>query len=235
MADANAYHNYYNGLLKAYASPVEKEGIKYIGIDYDGWAKDPRHKKAMMDLLGIDPEKIRSIEAKKSFWINAYNLLTIDMITRTGERETIKNQGDAMKSVGSTMKWKIGGKEYTLDQIKNDVLRPMKDPRVNFALNSGSISCPDIRREAYTASKLDAQLRDQVLVTFKNETKGIKFDGDTVRVPLYMEWVKSDFKEGNIKEWLKGYYPEHINADTEVGFFQHNWAINDIPQTTSQK
>ena len=65
----------------------------------------------------------------------------------------------------------------------------MGDPRMNFAMNMGSISCPDIRREAYTAARIDGQLRDQVLVSFQNETKGVKFKDNTVRVPQYMERV----------------------------------------------
>tara|TARA_B100000686_G_scaffold347710_1_gene436993 strand:+ start:512 stop:1279 length:768 start_codon:yes stop_codon:yes gene_type:complete len=232
---AFAYHTHYNGLLKAYASPAEKDDINYIGIDYQAWAADPRHEKAMLSLLDTNPDTLKSMAAKKAFWLNAYNLLTIDMITRTGEQETIKNQGDALKGPGSTYKWKIGKNEYTLNQIKDDIIRPMGDPRMNFAMNMGSISCPDIRREAYTAARIDGQLRDQVLVSFQNETKGVKFKDNTVRVPQYMEWVSKDFKNGDIKAWLQGYYPQYIDAETQLGFFQHNWKLNNRPQKSAVK
>lgn len=232
---AFAYHADLDGLLKTYLKPVKSEGIDYIAVDYDGWAKDKRHKQVMDDLMSINPDTIESDSAKKAYWINVYNIFVVDMIAKTGERETVSNLGDALKSPFSTYKWKISGKEYTLDQIKNDILRPMGDPRIHFALNSATISDPDLRREAYRPARLEGQLRDQVLVSFKNPTKGIQFDGDIVRVPHFMKVNKMDFKSGDIKTWLKGYYPEHINADSEIGFFQQNWNLNKMPDKETAK
>lgn len=226
---AYAYHAKLDGLLKSYVHPATSKGIDYLAVDYDAWVADERHLQVMDEILGTHPDTLESQSSKKAFWINAYNVLAIDMITRTGEREAVNNLGDALKSPFSTYKWKIGGHDYTLDQIENDILRPMKDPRIHFAINSATITCPDLRREAYRAARLEGQLRDQVLVTFKNSTKGIQFDGDIVRVPQFMNTHKMDFKNGDLKSWMQGYYPEHIDADTQIGFFQRDWTLNRLP------
>ncbi len=224
-----AYHAQLDGLLKSYVSPAEQHGINYLAVDYDSWANDTRHQEVVNLIKETYPETIDSENAKKAFWINAYNVLTIDMIVQTGERETVSNLGDALKSPFSTYKWKIGGKEYTLEQIKSDILRPMGDPRVLFAVTSATITSPDLRRESYRPARLEGQLRDQVLIAFNNTTKGIQFDGDIVRVPQFMNEYKMDFKKGDLKTWLQGYYPDDIDGDSQIGFFQRNMALNAPP------
>ena len=225
---AQAYVNDLDGLLKAYVKPVTVDGIRYNGVDYDAWSQDKRHKKVQKTLQETDPATLRTKKQKLAFWINAYNFFTIDLIIQRGERDSIKDLGGTFQSPWQRFKWDVNGKEYTLDDIEHEIIRPLGEPRIHFAINCAAKSCPDLRAEAYRANKLETQLADQVRLTFANPTKGYKkvVDENAVRVTKVMDWFKEDFNNGNLRSWLKPYFPIIINDKTRVRFFDYDWSLN---------
>jgi hypothetical protein len=52
----------------------------------------------------------------------------------------------------------IGGKSISLYTFENDVIRPLGEERVHFALNCMVVSCPRLPRVAFSAAELDGQL-----------------------------------------------------------------------------
>jgi len=86
--NAFAYENNLDGLLKQYVKTVTKSGIQYNAINYDAWGKDPRHAKVRDEILNKNANTLKSKEQKLAYWINAYNVLTIDLITREKETQT---------------------------------------------------------------------------------------------------------------------------------------------------
>lgn len=224
-----AYHKDYDGLLESYVRPSSSDDIRYFGVDYDGWAKDPRHHKVMKALSETDLEKLETRNKKLAFWINAYNLMVIDLIITTGERENIRNQASRLKTPWNSHSWEIDGVKHTLDHILNKIIRPMGDPRAHFALTGGSKSSPDLRPRAYRAHQLDDQLDDQVMTTLTNDTKGLKFEsGNVVRLHRHFKRHENDFADGNVRSWLQNYYPDKINRDTTLGYFTFNKSLNRI-------
>ena len=222
-----AYQDDFDGLLKDYVAPAMGDGIDYNGVNYTEWAKDPRHAKVRDAVLAIDPASLTSKEEKLAYWINTYNILTIDLITRTGEQKSIKDLGNTFSSPWKKYKWKIAGKEYNLNHIEHGIIRKMGEPRIHFAVNCAAKSCPDLRAEAYRADKLDAQLTEQANVTLNNETKGFKKeDGNVIHVTKIMDWYGKDFDGGDLDKFLATYKPDVVNADTKVKFFHYDWSLN---------
>jgi len=224
---AQAYEKDLDGLLKDYVKPVQVNGISYNGVNYDGWAKDARHAKVRDGILTVNPANLSSQNKKLAYWINAYNVLTIDLVTREGERESIKNLGSIFTSPWKKHKWTIADKKYTLDDIEHAVIRKMDEPRIHFAVNCAAKSCPDLRAEAYRADKLNAQLDEQARLTLQNKTKGFKKeDGNIVRVTKVMDWFGKDFDGGDLNTWLKIYKPKTVNGETRIQFFNYDWSLN---------
>ena len=223
-----AYFDTLDGLLKDHVKPVTAKGIEYNGVDYDAWSKDTRHAQVRDEILAKNPANLGSKNEKLAYWINAYNVLTIDLITREGERESIKNLGGTFSTPWKKHKWTIAGKEYTLDDIEHGVIRKLGEPRIHFAVNCAAKSCPDLRAEAYRPATLNAQLDEQTRLTFKNSTKGYaQVDGqNAVRVTKVMDWFDEDFNGGDLRGWLKPYFPNVINEDTSVKFFSYDWSLN---------
>jgi hypothetical protein len=61
----------------------------------------------------------------------------------------------------------FAGKKYSLEGIENEILRKMDEPRIHFAINCASVSCPNLLNEAYTEAKLE-QLK-VVSISFIND------------------------------------------------------------------
>ena len=217
---------HYDGLLKKYVHTTEQDGIVYNGVEYDNWASDPRHKQALNLLLAQQPQQFEADE-NMAFWINAYNFLTIELILREDERETIKNLGSLFTSPWKAHSWTLGdGKDYTLDQIEHEILRPMGDARIHFAINCASVSCPDLRTEAYRAEKLDSQLNEQVKLTLANAQKGLRIEGQTIYVSKIFDWFSEDFNSGHIKAWLNEY--KKIDQNASITFMDYDWSLNKV-------
>lgn len=215
----------YDGLLSAHVAPVKTGSITYNGVNYDDWASDQRHKQALALLLAENPNAYQGKDAK-AFWINTYNFLTIELIVRENERNSIKNLGSFFTNPWKKHSWTLGEHHYTLDHIEHKILRTMNDARIHFAINCASISCPDLRVESYRANNLDAQLNDQVHLTLNNAGKGLRIENDTVYVSKIFKWFSKDFKEGDIKGWLTDY--QRINQNHDLKFMAYDWSLNKM-------
>jgi len=223
--DYNTFLNLYDGLLQEHMSAAEKDGTPYNGVDYDGWAADPRHKQALKLLLAQNTGAFKGDE-KMAFWINAYNFLTIDLIVREGERKTIKNLGGTFTSPWKNHSWTLSGMDYTLDYIEHKILRSMGDARIHFAINCASVSCPDLRLESYRAETLNQQLNEQVMITLANEGKGLRLEKGSIAVSKIFDWFKEDFKGGDIKAWLRDY--KEIDQNASIEFMDYDWSLNKV-------
>ncbi len=226
--NAHAYESDLDGLLKSHVKTVTQSGIQYNAVNYTAWAKDQRHLKVRDEILKTNANTLKSKDQKLAYWINAYNVLTIDLITREKETESIKNLGSLFKNPWKRFSWKVNGKTLTLDGIEHGIIRKLNDPRIHFAINCAAKSCPDLRKEAYRANKLNAQLQHQVNLTLSNTTKGFKSTNGAkaVKVSKVMDWFAEDFNGGNVNKWLQTYKKQTVNDSTKIGFFDYDWSLN---------
>lgn len=225
---AHAYENDLDVLLKTHVKTVTKSGIQYNAVNYTAWGKDPRHAKVRDEILKTDANTLKSKDQKLAYWINAYNVLTIDLITSKKETKSIKNLGTLFRSPWKKHSWTVNGKKLTLDHIEHKIIRPLNDARIHFAINCAAKSCPDLRREAYRANKLNGQLQHQVNLTLNNASKGFKSTNGNkaVKVSKVMDWFKVDFNKGNLNTWLQPYKKQFVNANTKISFFDYDWSLN---------
>ena len=107
----DAYITDYAVLLSKHVKQSEKQGIQVSLVDYRSWGADPLHQKALASLKKTDPDRFSEKE-KMAFWINASNFLTIDLIIKTKETDSIKNQGSLFKNVWKGHDWEIHGQRY---------------------------------------------------------------------------------------------------------------------------
>jgi len=193
----------YNNCLKNY--------VHNGWVDYNGLQKEP----TALDnyIKHIAHLKIDSIgkSEKMALLINAYNAFTLKLILNHYPLKSIKD-------IGSSKRWKakiwtLGGTLVSLDYLENTLLRPMGDPRIHFAINCASISCPDLRNELFNANTLDEQLTDSSKIFLENIQKGstIKMgsgwfsSGETLNISKIFSWFESDFNKysGSVKNLYK--------------------------------
>lgn len=109
-------------------------------------------------------------EEKTAFWINVYNLCTLQLII---DNYPIQPKWYMFRYPTSSIMqipnpwtkhyfW-IQGLQYNLEEIEKEfLLRRTRDPRICFVLSYASLGGGQQRNEAYRGSKLERQLDDQV-------------------------------------------------------------------------
>ena len=219
------------------AKYVDADGF----VDYRRWHATPADRAALRDYLKslgrADPSEPAPAEAKRAFWINAYNALTLEGILRVYPTDSIRDH--TAKLFGDNI-WEdlplwVGDRGYSLDTIEHQILRKLGDPRIHFAIVCASVGCPTLRREAYVAGKLEAQLADQARDFFARP-KHFQFDPATrtATVSRILDWFGEDFGDSPaaILARVKPSLPADVReAATAPGvtlrFRDYDWSLND--------
>lgn len=220
-------------ILKKNTLPSNYAGIGYTGFDYAAILKSSEFDKLVGNLESFSPEGLHGRDEAMAFWINVYNIFAVKMVRDHFPVASIKDVGSIFSSVWSMPSGKIGGKIYTLNDIENKILRPMHEPAIHFAIVCASISCPDLRAEAYTASALKDQLKSQAKRFLENGEKGMRVDREkkTVHLSMIFNWYEKDFAgAGGIIGFLNSEWGGDRNIPTgyAIKYMPYNWNLNSV-------
>ena len=167
-----------------------------------------------------------------AYWINAYNAFTVQLIIDRYPLKSIKEipkiRIPMVRDAWSKKFIKIQKERYSLGQIEHSILRvEFDDPRIHFAINCASVSCPKLRNEAYTPDLLEFQLHEQTLYFINNANKNIVTPSD-VRISKIFQWFKGDFTETmTLREYINQYSITKIPESTEINFIEYDWDLNE--------
>ena len=147
-SSVNIDHSQWDKLLKKY---VDNEGM----VNYKGFKKDEAKLDEYLQMLSEkNPTDDWSVQELLAYYINLYNAATVKLIVENYPVKSIKDI-DGAWTKGRVA---VGDKMLSLGGIENGILRKMNEPRIHFAINCASISCPKLLDEAYTAAKINEQL-----------------------------------------------------------------------------
>ncbi len=210
-------HAEWQTLLQKY---VTKEGqVNYEGLK----SEKSKISNYLMSLSKNVPKATASKEEKMSFWINAYNALTVKLIVDNLPVNSIKDINGGKP--WDVKLFKSGNDNYSLDDIENIILRPMHDARVHFAINCAAKSCPPLTNEAFTAENLNTLL-DKRTKQFVNDNLFNIITPDKIKISHIFEWYQSDF--GDVRTFIGKYIApsKKINSAAGISYFQYNWNLN---------
>ena len=217
-------HSALTGVLKKY---VDAKGM----VDYAGLKKNRASLDAYLKSTGAVSEEQFSkfSEAEQiAFLMNVYNAETLQYIIDEYPVKSIKKLGPLIGTAWDEKNVILFGEKTTLNKVEHSILRKDYDePRLHFALVCAAVSCPPLRREAFTGAKLDSQLDDQAKV-FLNEEEKNRVEGDILYLSSIFKWYGDDFenKHGSVKKYVNSFY----KADTEklkVKYTDYNWDLNE--------
>ena len=210
-------HNSFGSLLATHVTP---EG----NVNYAGFRANWNTLRAyIQDLSAHMPTDDWSQNERLSYWMNAYNAMTIDLILRNQPVASIKD----IKDPWDQRLWKLGSKWYNLNEIEHQILRKMGDARIHFGINCASFSCPPLLNEAFTAVKVDAQL-DMLSRKFINDTKRNTITENSIEVSKIFTWFAKDFKtNGTLIDFLNQYSETPISTKAKKRFKDYDWTLNN--------
>jgi len=216
----------YDQVLQQYVAHGTTGAVEINQVDYSGLARDPAFATVVAELAEFQLQRLESREETLAFYINAYNILALKMVVDNLPVESIRDVGNVFKPVWKHEAGIIGGQTVTLHNIEHDLLRKMNEPRMHLAIVCASVSCPDLRMEAYRAGRLEAQLEAQCTAFLHNPGKGLRRSGKSVEVSKIFKWFAEDFEaSGGVAAFVRRYHPLP-NEVTLRPSIDYNWSLN---------
>jgi hypothetical protein len=227
----------YRRLLESHTRPVG--GLVEVAVDYQGLAEDPDWNRLVRQVESARPSGFDRNE-RLAYWINAYNILTIDLVLKHYPVESIKNIGSFFSPVWNVEVATIEGRAVSLGEIEHEILRPIGEPRIHAAIVCASLSCPPLARTPFQADRLDADLAAAMRTWLANPKKGVRIDraSNQITISKIFDWFEEDFEAsgGVLAVIAPALSPEDARwieqngADAALRTFPYDWSLNDIPR-----
>ncbi|MFQ5723544.1 MAG: DUF547 domain-containing protein [Terriglobia bacterium] len=230
----------YARVLENYVTPEGK--VRYAALK-----KHPEDLDAFLaEVAAVSPvnhpERFPTDDHKIAYWINAYNAFVLKSVLEDYPIESVIRLGTLWGVLFfKRSKHEAGGKEYSLDDIEHGILRrQFQEPRIHFAINCASASCPVLRAEPYRAEHLDAQLDAQAR-DFIRQQQNVWLRGNILFLSKIFDWYEQDFlkaleRDGSKNPTLADYVARYLPAETaarlreespRIEFYDYDWALND--------
>ena len=125
--------------LDAYADLLDRhtyqvEHTARTHVDYEALRNSTDWEGLVHSLKRSRPDQLSTREEQLAFWINAYNILAIDLVRRNYPVDSIRDIGSFFVPVWDREAGQIGDRSYTLGEIEHEILRPLGDPRIHAAI-----------------------------------------------------------------------------------------------------
>lgn len=216
LCGQKSVHEAWGRMLSTYVSETGQ-------VNYAAWQKEAKALDAYIEALQFHvPPAEAPKNQQMAFWINAYNALTVQLILQNYPLNSIRDLYRPWKR----KVFQAREQSYSLGDIEHRILRKMGDPRIHFAINCASASCPQLSREVYSSRRLDDQLQ-QAGIRFLNDPTKNEVTGNRWKLSKIFLWFSGDFggKKGKV---------EHIRALLELpegntpqlGYKKYDWRLN---------
>jgi len=202
-------------------------------VDYRGLKQEEARLDEYLRLLENTDIARLDRDETYAFYVNAYNAWTLKVILAAyPDIQSIRELG-----VFSTGPWKkkivrVDDRVMSLDDVEHGILRKAyKDPRVHFAVNCASKSCPPLISEPYRGDILDQQL-DAATRDFLNDPRYNYLQGDTLYVSRIFKWYGGDFPDGVlpfILAYARGDFKQQLEERKDrirIKYLDYDWSLN---------
>ena len=219
---AESWTDTYNRLLGKY---VTSGGVKYA--EWKANAADMQAIQSVVD--GIAKENLSALEKQQqlAFYINAYNAWILHEALGKYPTKSVK---DPLFTFFTSKRITVAGQQMSFNALEKDTIRSkFGEPRVHFALNCASRSCPPLNRTAFSADKLDGQF-ETLAKGYVNSEHGVKFNAAAKSADLskIFDWYKDDFKaDGGALAFINKRRTTPIPADAKIGYQDYDWNLNE--------
>lgn len=201
-------------------------------VDYPAINKSPDYHTYISKLQTVTRFE-NSIE-ELSYWINAYNALAVKGILDGRSPESFFGKVGYFYNAEYT----VNGRTTNLYDLEHDIIIPLGEPRIHFALNCASASCPKLNSTTYQADTLEQQL-EQAATAFINDSSRNRFDMQTkiAHLSKIFDWFEDDFikHSGTVQNYLALYVADQAIANAlagnqfEIRYLEYDWSLNGLP------
>lgn len=214
-------------------------------VDYAGLRVSPDWPRLVKSVEQTELSGLRTRAERLAFWINVYNIFTVDILVKNKPVDSILYLGSVLRPVWKKSAGRIGDRSYSLDEIEHRILRPMGEPRIHAAIVCASTSCPSLLREPWLARRIDEQLDAAVTLWLKENRKGLRIDREArvIHVSKIFSWFDEDFEAGGgVIEFIRPYVSGldrvwlKVNAaNASLEYLDYDWSLNRIREPAASR
>ena len=213
----------YSRLLAKYVAPG---GGRYAAW-HDNAADRAALEKVVAAVAQQKPEGSR--DEKLAFYFNAYNANILQGVL---EKYPVKSVRDIAPLFGffTQTRLTVAGEKMSFNHLEKDLIHGLGEPRMHFALNCASASCPPLRPKAYTGEKLSAELDQQTAAFLNNNPFGVKAtdDGKKVEALKIFDWYAGDFQAaGGVEAFINKYRKPPLAPEARISYMNYDWSLNE--------
>ena len=198
-------------------------------VDYPAIKNEANFKKYIAELG--KPLATSDKNEQLAFWINAYNAFAIKGILDGRSPSTFFGRVGYFKNA----KYLIGGETMNLFDLEREIIIPFGEPRIHFAINCASASCPKLISETYQAATLEEQLEESARKFILDPSRN-KFDrgNKILYVSKIFDWFEKDFVEhsGSVQKYIAQFVkdPKLVealrNEEYTIKYLEYDWSLN---------
>lgn len=210
-------HAAWNTLLKKY---VDRAG----NVDYGNFKSDAAALDSYLKYLAENvPMDGAPKNERLAYYINLYNAATVKLILDHYPVKSIKD----IRSPWDKEWVEVGDEKLSLGHIEHKILRKMNEPRIHFAINCASYSCPKLMNDAFIAAKMESQL-EEATQGFIQDTMRNRISAGELGLSNIFKWYKRDFTEsGSLIDYIKPYTEVSIHEDADIDYLNYDWSLNE--------
>ncbi len=229
-------HARWDGLLRKY---VTEEGwVDYRRLRREGATE---LKSYLEQLARTNVAKLGNRDVQKAFWINAYNAICVQTLIDQKLPAEVPHAFFFGTNIFKLRTYQVAGKIRSLDDIEHGILRKkFKDQRIHAVVVCGASSCPRLRPEAYTGSKLNQQMDDEARrwISVGTDKSGKRKNYlDQRRKVFYaskiFDWYMEDFEdsEAGVKKFIQRFATPETRQfmarnKVRVTYLGYDWRLN---------
>ena len=194
-------------------------------VNYSAIKKNKSRLNAIIQTFEHNyPKSDWSRNQKLAYWINAYNVYTIKLVS---DNYPVSSITKITAKPWDKKFIQLGGKTYSLNMIENEIIRKQfNEPRIHFALNCASKSCPNLYNKAFKASALSYQLTQQTKKFLADKGKNDFSNSKSIKISKIFEWYKADFtKNGSVVDFINKYSETKLNSP-KISYMDYSWDLN---------
>ncbi len=213
----------YAALLRKYATPK--------GVRYKAWkanAGDLTKLTSIAEQIGQSGPSSKARDARLAYYMDAYNIWTLKGVL---DAYPIKSVRDIAPLFGffTQPRIRVAGEKMSLNKLEKEmIIKEFKEPRIHFAINCASASCPPLLPEPWTSGKINARLDAATSEFVNNNPLGVTVKGDKARLSKIFDWYKADLQPaGGAVKYINRFRKQALPEGIKVEFQDYDWALNE--------
>ena len=213
-------------------------------VDYGAWhasAEDMAALDRQVAMIAeVSPDSHPCLFSDKTsqnrYWINSYNALVVDTVLDYWPLESVKDVKLSLTSrliPGKGFFYDrdvvVGGRKTNLLKLEKSFLRSQNDPRLHFALNCASGSCPALKSSDWSEEELVKASRE-----FVNNPNNVRVEASSVYLNEIFDWYKKEFPRdlyGYLAQFAEPKLAAQLQQASAGGlkrrFREYDWTLND--------